>query len=138
SSPIRAEEEAAMNRFVSGFVRLVAGAAVACLVCGSGAWAQDAPQGDVANGKRVYLATGCFTCHGRAGQGGALNGPAPHLDKTEMPYEGFKMQVRNPVKDMPGYSEAVMSEKEIADIYAFVQSLPGRREVKDITILRDY
>jgi hypothetical protein len=38
---------------------------------------------------------------------------------------------------MPAYSEAVMSEKEIADIYAFVQSLPGRREVKDITILRD-
>jgi mono/diheme cytochrome c family protein len=125
-----------MHRFVSGFVRL-AGAAAACIVCGSGTWAQDAPQGDVTNGKRVYLATGCFTCHGRAGQGGAFNGPAPHLAKTEMPYEGFKMQVRNPVKDMPAYSEAVMSEKEIADIYAFVQSLPGRREVKDITILRD-
>ncbi len=126
-----------MNRFVSGVVRLAAGAVAACIVCGPGAWAQDAPQGDVANGRRVYLATGCFTCHGRAGQGGAFNGPAPHLAKTEMPYEGFKMQVRNPVKDMPAYSEAVMSEKEIADIYAFVQSLPGRREVKDITILRD-
>ena len=99
--------------------------------------AQDAPPGDVANGKRVYLATGCFTCHGRVGQGGAFNGPAPHLAKTEMPYEGFKMQMRNPVKDMPAYSDAVMSDQEIADIYAFVQSLPGRREVKDITILRD-
>src|SRR5262252_9760451 len=91
-------------------------------LCSSTARAQDAPAGDVANGKRVYLATGCFTCHGRAGQGGAFNGPAPHLAKTEMPYEGFKMQVRNPVKDMPGYSEAVMSDQEIADIYAFVQS----------------
>lgn len=38
---------------------------------------------------------------------------------------------------MPAYSEAVMSEKEIADLYAFVQSLPGRRDAKDIAILRD-
>jgi len=115
-------------------------AALVAAAFGAGAFAaqaQDAPPGDAANGKRVYLATGCFTCHGRAGQGGAFNGPAPHLAKTEMPYEGFKMQTRNPVKDMPAYSEAVMSDQEIADIYAFVQSLPGRREVKDITILRD-
>jgi len=126
-----------MNRFVRRFVHLAVCAAVAGIAYGSEARAQDAPQGDVANGKRVYLATGCFTCHGRAGQGGAFNGPAPHLAKTEMPYEGFKTQVRNPVKDMPGYSEAVMSDQEIADIYAFVQSLPGRREVKDISILRD-
>ena len=36
-------------------------------LCSSTARAQDAPAGDLANGKRVYLATGCFTCHGRAG-----------------------------------------------------------------------
>ena len=101
------------------------------------ALAQDAPPGDAANGKRVYLADGCFTCHGRAGQGGAYNGPAPILAKTAMPFEGFKMQVRNPSNDMPAYSEPVMSDKEIADIFAFVQSLPGRRDTKDIAILKD-
>src|SRR5262245_38943009 len=101
------------------------------------AGAQDAPPGDAANGKRVYLADGCFTCHGRAGQGGAYNGPAPVLAKTEMPFEGFKMQIRNPSKDMPAYSDAVMSDQEIADMYAFVQSLPGRRDPKDIAILKD-
>ncbi|HZE47665.1 MAG TPA: cytochrome c, partial [Xanthobacteraceae bacterium] len=94
------------------------------------ALAQDAPPGDAANGKRVYLADGCFTCHGRAGQGGAYNGPAPVLAKTAMPFEGFKMQIRNPSNDMPAYSEAVMSDKEIADMFAFVQSLPGRRDAK--------
>jgi mono/diheme cytochrome c family protein len=99
--------------------------------------AQDAPPGDAANGKRVYLADGCFTCHGRAGQGGAYNGPAPILAKTAMPFEGFKMQLRNPSNDMPAYSEPVMSDKEIADIFAFVQSLPGRRDAKDIAILKD-
>lgn len=101
------------------------------------ALAQEAPLGDVTNGKRIYLATGCFTCHGRAGQGGAYNGPAPALARTAVPFEGFKMQVRNPANDMPAYSEPVMSDQEIADIYAFVQSLPGRRDPKAIAILGD-
>jgi mono/diheme cytochrome c family protein len=83
------------------------------------------------------LATGCFTCHGRAGQGGAYNGPAPALARTAMPFEGFKMQVRNPSKDMPAYSEPVRSDKEIADIYVFMQSLPGARDPKGVAILND-
>lgn len=119
---------------------LVATALVAALGAGGAATvasAQDAPAGDAANGKRIYLATGCFTCHGRAGQGGAYNGPAPALAKTALPFEGFKMQVRNPSKDMPAYSEPVMSDKEIADIYAFTQALPGRRDAKGIAILND-
>src|SRR5882757_324221 len=101
------------------------------------ALAQDAPPGDAANGKRVYLADGCFTCHGRAGQGGAYNGPAPVLAKTAMPFEGFKMQLRNPSNDMPAYSEPVMSDQEIADIYVFMQSLSGRGNPKNIAILND-
>src|SRR5262245_21490112 len=110
---------------------------LAFALCGSTARAQDAPAGDLANGKRVYLATGCFTCHGRAGQGGAYNGPAPALARTAMPFDGFKMQTRNPAKDMPAYSELVMSDQEIADIYVFVLSLPGRSNPKDIAILDD-
>jgi mono/diheme cytochrome c family protein len=99
--------------------------------------AQDLLPGDAANGKRVYLVTGCFTCHGRAGQGGAYNGPAPTLAKTAMPFEGFKMQIRNPSNDMPAYSEPVMSDREIADIYVFMQSLSGRGNPKNIAILND-
>jgi mono/diheme cytochrome c family protein len=101
------------------------------------AQAQDAPPGDAANGKRIYLATGCFTCHGRSGQGGAYNGPAPLLAKTAMPFDGFKGQLREPSNDMPAYAEAVMSDKDVADIYAYVQSLPGPRAVKDIAILNN-
>jgi mono/diheme cytochrome c family protein len=104
---------------------------------GLAAKAQDLPQGDATNGKRIYLATGCFTCHGRAGQGGAYNGPAPALAKTAVPFEGFKMQVRNPSNEMPAYSEPVMSDREIADIYVYMQSLPGRGNPKDIAILSD-
>jgi mono/diheme cytochrome c family protein len=103
----------------------------------TGAQAQDAPPGDAANGKRLYLTDGCFTCHGRSGQGGAYNGPAPILAKTALPFDGFKGQIRNPVNDMPAFSDALLSEKDIADIYAFVQSLPGRGSAKDIAILNN-
>ncbi|HEY2530764.1 MAG TPA: cytochrome c [Xanthobacteraceae bacterium] len=99
--------------------------------------AQDAPQGDTANGKRLYLADRCFTCHGRSGQGGAYNGPAPILAHTMLPFDGFKGQVRNPVNDMPAYSAAVLSDKDIADVYAFVETLPGPGSAKDIPILNN-
>jgi len=99
------------------------------------AMAQDAPAGNAADGKRIFLADGCFTCHGRSGQGGAYNGPAPILAHTALPFDGFKGQVRNPANDMPAYSDAVLSDKDIADIYAFVESLPGARSAKDIPLL---
>ena len=99
--------------------------------------AQDAPPGDAVEGKRLYLAVGCFTCHGRSGQGGAMNGPVPALAKTAMPFDGFKGQLRRPADEMPAYSEKVMTDREIADIYAFVESLPGRRPTKDMKILND-
>ena len=101
------------------------------------AQAQDTPHGDAANGKRLYLADGCFTCHGRSGQGGSYNSPAPILAHTAMPFDGFKGQVRNPVNDMPAYPAAILSDKDIADIYAFVDSLPGARSPKDFPILNN-
>jgi mono/diheme cytochrome c family protein len=97
--------------------------------------AEDSPKGDVINGKGVYLAVGCFTCHGRSGQGGAYTGPAPILARTALPFEGFKALIRDPSNNMPAYSDAVLSDKEIADIYAFLESLPGSRSPKEISIL---
>ncbi len=62
--------------------------------------AQEA-SGDAANGKRVYLADGCFLCHGRSGQGGAFNYPAPALAGLEMPAESFVAFLRDAPNDMP-------------------------------------
>src|ERR1700690_4228989 len=105
SLPIRGEAHMAKT------VNMVNAAAVSAAFFLSGigmlANAQDAPRGDAVEGKRIYLADGCFLCHGRSGQGGALNGPAPILAKTEMPYDGFVGQLRQPVNDMPAYSEKV-------------------------------
>ncbi|HWF96861.1 MAG TPA: cytochrome c [Xanthobacteraceae bacterium] len=101
------------------------------------AQAQDAPAGDAANGQRIYLADGCFTCHGRSGQGGNYYGTTPTLAKTELPFEGFKQQLRDPVRVMPPYTQTVVSDKEAADIYAFLQTLSGRRPAKDFPILNN-
>src|SRR5262245_39586691 len=93
--------------------------AVAAFVLASGCFdarAQDAPKGDVVNGRNVYLKVNCFQCHGRAGQGGAMNYPAPPLAKTAMPFEGFRMVVRESLRDMPAFTEAVLADKEIVDI----------------------
>jgi mono/diheme cytochrome c family protein len=99
--------------------------------------AQDLPRGDAANGRRIYLAVGCFTCHGRSGQGGAYNGPAPILARTALPFVGFKALIRDPSNDMPAYSDAVLSDQDIADVYAFLESLPGPRSPRDISILNN-
>jgi mono/diheme cytochrome c family protein len=126
-------------RFQEFFARISI-VAFAVLLLGVGselARAQDAPPGNAANGKRVYLADGCFTCHGRAGQGGNYNGAAPALAQIAMPFEAFRNQLRAPANEMPAYAEAVMSDGVVADIYAFVQSLPGPRPAKDIAILND-
>lgn len=107
----------------------------AALAAGAPAWAQTAPAGDADNGKKIYLAIGCYECHGRDGQGGAFNGPAPILALTALPFDAFKQQLREPSSEMPPYADAVLPDEGVADLYAFLQTLPGPMPAKDIAIL---
>jgi mono/diheme cytochrome c family protein len=97
--------------------------------------ADDIPPGDPVNGKRVYLADGCFECHGRAGQGGAFNYATPALAQIDAPVESFIAFLREAPNDMPSFSADVLSDKDAADIHAFLRSLPGRKPVKDFPLL---
>ena len=81
--------------------RLLQTLAVMVVVSAPAASAQDLPKGDAANGKKVYLADGCYQCHGRVGQGGLMTGSAPVLAQTKMPFTAFRRQLRNPINDMP-------------------------------------
>jgi mono/diheme cytochrome c family protein len=119
---------------MNGFHKGLAAMLPMLVVC-SAAWSQNAPAGNVANGKRVYLAVGCFTCHGRAGQGGAMNYPAPPLAQTQQSLEVFRVFVRVGPNDMPAYTESVLRDEEVADMHAYLRSLPGRRAAKDIPLL---
>jgi len=111
-------------------------AAVALLagVAGPG-WSQEAPKGDAANGQRVYLAAGCFTCHGRVGQGGNFNTATPPLANTVWPVEALTAFLRVGLNDMPAFSKEVLTDQQVTDIHAFLKSLPGSRSPADFKLL---
>src|ERR1700682_2377529 len=107
---------------------------IALLAGGAPALAQGAPPpGDAANGKRIYMADGCYQCHGSVGQGSRPTGP--HLAPNPLPYEVFAGQVRRPVNTMPPYTTVVLSEQGLADIYAYMLSIPPLIDPKAAAIL---
>jgi|HubBroStandDraft_6_1064221.scaffolds.fasta_scaffold1463188_1 mono/diheme cytochrome c family protein len=106
----------------------------ALLAGGAPALAQGAPpSGDAANGKRVYMADGCYQCHGSVGQGSRPTGP--HLAPNPVPFEGFAAQLRHPANTMPPYTSVVLSDQDLADIYAFLLSIPPLVDPKAAAIL---
>jgi len=128
-------------RITQSLRRVAAIAAIASAFTAAGSIvasrAEDAPAGDPVNGKRLYLADGCFECHGRAGQGGRFNYLTPALAQIALPVESFIAFLREAPNDMPSFSEQVLSDKDAADIHAFLSSLPGPRPTKDIPILNN-
>jgi cytochrome c553 len=105
----------------------------AFLAGGAPAYAQGAPAGDAVNGKRLYMADGCYQCHGTVGQGSRPTGP--HIAPNPVPYEGFAAQLRHPANTMPPYTSVVLSEQELADIYAYLVSIPPLLDPKAAAIL---
>ena len=92
-----------------------------------------APVGDASNGQKLYMADGCYQCHGTVGQGARATGPK--LAPNPMPYEIFTNQVRKPVAVMPPYTALVLSDAQLADVYAYLSSLPGPPKPESVTIL---
>jgi mono/diheme cytochrome c family protein len=89
--------------------------------------------GDAANGKRIFMRNGCYQCHGTVGQGGLAGA---RLAQTKLTLAGFTAYVRNPRPgNMPPFRAKVMSDQELADVYAYVQSVPPPVPLKDIPIL---
>ncbi len=88
------------------------------------------PAGDVENGSKIYVSYGCYECHGYAGQGSTRSGP--RIAPDPIPLAVFTYIVREPPDQMPGYSEKVMSDEEIADVYAFLKTIPQPPDVESI------
>jgi ubiquinol-cytochrome c reductase cytochrome c subunit len=106
----------------------------ACVAGSSCAFGQAANRvGDAANGKRVYMAVGCYQCHGTVGQGSRPTGP--HIAPNPMPYEAFAGLVRRPRNIMPPYTTVVLSDQQLADIYAYVLTIPPLIDPKAAAIL---
>lgn len=94
----------------------------------------NAPTGNAKNGRAVYTTAGCYECHGREAHGGA--GTGPKLGPAPIPFSAFVFQVRSPRDQMPPYTSKVLSDTDLADIYAFVQSLPQPPKVESIPLLK--
>jgi mono/diheme cytochrome c family protein len=92
-------------------------------------------QGSAERGMKLYQDKWCHSCHGTAGQGGE-RGAGPKLAPNPFPYEAFAVQTRRPRSSMPRYPAEVLSDQELADIYAYIASIKSR-PAKDIPALRD-
>jgi mono/diheme cytochrome c family protein len=91
-----------------------------------------APAGDVANGKRLYETTGCWSCHGYVGQGGSAG---PRLGPAAIAYPAFMAALRQPREDMPPYTAKAMPDQQVADIYAYVKTFPQPPNPDSIPLL---
>ena len=92
------------------------------------------PAGNAQNGKRIYTSYGCYQCHGYSAQGGTAG---PRLGPNPISFSAFLLYVRQPTGQMPPYTSKVVSDSEVADIYAFLQAIPKPPDPKSIPLLSD-
>jgi mono/diheme cytochrome c family protein len=110
-------------RQISGLAAFAAG-----LVLGStGAMAASAEKG-----KAGFVQHGCWQCHGYNGQGGVTG---LKLAPDPIPFETLSNFVRTTNRAMPPYREEILSNADLEDIYAYLQSIPKDPDPKSIPLL---
>ncbi len=91
-----------------------------------------APPGNTEEGKKLFVSVGCYQCHGYEAQGSSATGP--RLGPRPIAFAAFSRYVRQPTGQMPPYTAKVITDADLADMYAFVQSRP--EPAKDIPLLK--
>jgi mono/diheme cytochrome c family protein len=90
-------------------------------------------EGSVDKGAAIFVKNGCYQCHGRIGQGTIAGA---RLMQTKLTQAGFIGFVRNPPpSSMPQFRAQAMSDQELADVYAYIKSIPPPKAAKDIPLL---
>jgi mono/diheme cytochrome c family protein len=105
--------------------------AAAALILSSTVAAQTA-EGNVENGKRLFVRDGCWECHGYAGQGSR---DGARIANTSLNAQGLIRYVRRPTGAMPAFTEKVATDQELSDIWAYLKSMPAPKPVKEIPLL---
>src|ERR1700737_2210974 len=110
--------------------RIIGPAALAAgLMLGHAALAASAEKGKIA-----FIQHGCWQCHGFQGQGastGAKLAPDP------IPIEAFTAFVRTTDRAMPPYGESILSNEDLADIHAYLQSISKPPDYRRIPMLNE-
>ncbi len=120
NSIMRCRISVALAALVAGFV-LANGAALAA---------------SAENGKIAYVKHGCWQCHGFLGQGSLVTSGGTVLARTALSLDIFKNFVRNTNRTMPPYREAILPDADLADIYAYLQSIPKPPDANSIPLLK--
>ncbi len=94
--------------------------------------AQTAQTGNAETGKRLFMKNNCYYCHGTSGQGSR---DGARIAQTALNLQGMMRYVRKPTGQMPGYTEKILTDQELTDIYAYLKSLPPAKAPKDIPLL---
>jgi mono/diheme cytochrome c family protein len=91
---------------------------------------------DAARGKILFTEKyGCYQCHGTQGQGSPVTGP--RLAPNPIPFEALSAFVRTSSREMPPFREAVLPNEDLADIYAYLQSIKPGPDYKTIPMLNN-
>ena len=91
-----------------------------------------APAGNVQNGQKLFTTYYCYSCHGSDGQGGA----GARLMAPNTPnYARFRNVLRKGSGGMPPYRSSVVPDAEVADMFAYVKSIPPPKSARDIPML---
>ena len=90
---------------------------------------------DAAKGKAAFMKYGCWQCHGTEGQGSAITSLGKVLAPDPMPLETFVAFVRSSNRAMPPYSEKILPNDDLADMHAYLSSIPKPKDYKSIPLL---
>src|SRR5437868_6204889 len=96
------------------------------------AMAQTPAAGNAEKGKQLFMKQNCYYCHGTSGQGSR---DGARIAQTALNLQGVIRYVRKPAGAMPAFTEKILSDQELTDIYAFLKSLPAAKPAKDIPLL---
>ena len=88
------------------------------------------------HGKEAFIRHGCWECHGTVGQGSIATSGGKRLAPDPLPWETFAAFVRSTNRAMPPYSERILSDADLADIYAYLQSIPKPPDVSSLSVLQ--
>lgn len=95
--------------------------------------APTAPPGDVARGKSSFMSFGCYECHGTVGQGNY--GAGARIAPKPPPWATVSSYVRRPRGDMPSFSVKILPDATLADIYAYLMSIPAGKPGSQLPLL---
>ena len=86
--------------------------------------------GNAARGKQLFVKDGCYECHGYVAQGGSSFGP--RLAPDPLPWQAIAAYIRKPAGSMPPYVSKLVPDQDVRDIYAYLKSIPGPTDLKNI------